>query len=95
MDEWIKNPALRNLDPLKLEIMQTVAKQTRGKSGRELAPIMMALITSANKKGIHFTPQETHLIIDIMKEGKTQEEKDQLDRMFQMVTKFIQKGTDS
>ena len=45
-------------------------------------PIMMALITSANKQGIHFTPDEITLILDIIKEGKTPEEKAQIDSTF-------------
>ncbi len=92
MEEWMGHPALKNLDPVKMEAIRMVAEETRGKSSRELAPIMMALITSANKRGIRFTRQETNLIIEIMKEGKTQQEKDQLDQMFSMAVKFMPKG---
>ena len=52
MNEWMNNPAMKNIDPIKLELIQMAASQTAGKSGRDLAPIMMALITNANKKGI-------------------------------------------
>ena len=41
---------------------------------------MMALITSANKKGIQFTPQEMSLILDILKEGRPAKEQEQIDR---------------
>ena len=65
MNDWMNHPAIKNMDPVKLELIRLAASQTAGKSGRSLAPVMMALITSANKKGIQFTPQEMSLILDI------------------------------
>ena len=85
MNEWMNHPDLNNMDPVKLELIKLAARQTAGKSGRSLAPVMMALITSANKKGIRFTPQEMSLILDILKEGKSPEEQSQIDQMVQMV----------
>ena len=85
MNEWMNHPDLKNMDPVKLELIKLAAKQTAGKSGRSLAPVMMALITSANKRGIQFTPQEMSLILDILKEGRPKEEQDQIDQMVQMV----------
>ena len=73
MNEWMNHPAMENIDPIKLELIKTAAKQTQGKSGNSLAPVMMALITSANKKGIRFQPEEISLIMDSLKEGKTKE----------------------
>ena len=58
-------------------------------------PIMMALITSANKQGIHFTPDEITLILDIIKEGKTPEEKAQIDGTIQMVKTILSKNSHS
>ena len=52
MNEWINNPLLKNIDPIKLELIQKAAGQVSGKSGKDLAPIMLALITSANRQGI-------------------------------------------
>ena len=61
-NDWIDHPAMEKIDPLKRELIRTAAKQTQGKSGNSLAPVMMALITSANKKGIRFEPEEISLI---------------------------------
>lgn len=70
MNDWMNNPAMKNIDPIKLELIKTAASKTSGKSGKELAPIMMALISGANKQGIRFTPEEMTLILDILKDGK-------------------------
>lgn len=87
MEEWMNHPAMKNLDPIKLELIRTAARQTEGKSGKALAPVMLSLIVSANKRGIRFTTEETDLILTIMKEGKTDSEKKQIDHMVDSVRK--------
>ena len=54
---------------------------------------MMALITSANNKGIQFTPQEMSLILDILKEGRPAKEQEQIDQMVQMVRTHMKNHT--
>ena len=92
-NSWMDHPAIKGMDPVKLELIRLAAKQTAGKSGRSLAPVMMALITSANKKGIQFTPQEMSLILDILKEGRTREEQNQIDHMDQIVSTHMKNNT--
>ena len=87
MEEWMNHPAMKNLDPVKLELIRTAARQTKGKSGKAQAPVMLSLIVSANKRGIRFTPEETDLILAIMKEGKSDSEKKQIDHMVDSVRK--------
>lgn len=91
MNEWMNHPAIKTIDPVKLELIKTAAAQTSGKKGNSLATVMMALIASANKKGIQFTSEEISLILEILKEGKTTEEKLQIDNMVRMVTTYMKK----
>ncbi len=92
MNEWMDHPAMQNLDPVKLELIKTAARQTEGKQGKSMAPVMMALITNAKKKGIQFTPDEFSLIIGILKEGKSKEEQAQIENMIKLVTAYMKKG---
>ena len=85
------NPQIEGMDPAKLELIKMAASRTSGKSGRELAPIMLALITNANKQGIRFSPDEVSLILEIMKEGKNKEEQEQIDRTVKMTSSIFQK----
>ncbi len=91
MNEWMNNPAMKNLDPVKLQLIQMAASQTAGKSGKDLAPIMMALITNANKKGISFSSDEMGLILEMLKDGKSKEEQTQIDNTINMVSSFLKK----
>ena len=91
MDEWMNNPALKGIDPAKLELIRMAAARTSGKTGRDLAPVMLALITSANKQWIRFSPEEVSLILDILKEGKSKEEQEQIERTIRMTSSIFQK----
>ena len=91
MNDWMNNPAMKNIDPIKLELIKTAASKASGKSGKELAPIMMALISGANKQGIRFTPEEMTLILDILKDGKSKEEREQIDRTINMTSSLFRK----
>ena len=85
MIDWVNDPALKNMDPAKLELFKMAATQVAGKSGNAMAPIMMSLITNANKKGIRFTADEISLILQLMKQGKTPTEQQNIDKTVQMV----------
>ena len=90
-EEWMNNPAMKNIDPAKLELIRMAASKTSGKTGKELAPVMLALITSANKQGIQFTPDEVTLILEILKQGKSKEEQEQIDRTVKMTTSIFKR----
>ena len=82
---------MKNIDPAKLELIRMASERTSGKSGRELAPVMLALITSANKQGIRFSPDEMTLILEILKKGKSKEEQEQIDRTVKMTSPIFKK----
>ena len=88
-NEWINHPDLKNLDPIKLQLIRTAAANAGNKTGKDLAPVMMALISSAGKKGIRFTPDEFSLILEILKGGKSDQAKQNIDQMVQMVKGYI------
>ena len=91
MNDWINSPLLKDIDPVKLELIKMAASQTSGKSGKDLAPVMLDLITSANKKGIRFTAEEIQLILEILKDGKSAEEQAQIERTMNMVKSLLLK----
>ncbi len=87
----MNNPKIQGMDPAKLELIKMAAARTSGKSGRELAPVMLALIAGANRQGIRFSPDEMSLIVEIIKEGKSKEEQEQIDRTLKMTSSVFQK----
>lgn len=91
-NNWINHPEMNKLDPIKLELIKNAAAQVSGKSGNSMATVMMALITSANKRGIRFSSDEISLILEILKEGKSAQEKTNIDNMVKMISNYIKKS---
>lgn len=89
MIDWIDHPALKDMDSEKLALFKFAASQVEGKSGSAMAPVMMSLITNANKKGIQFTPDEVSLILQILKQGKSPVEQQNIDKTVQLVTSMM------
>ena len=77
---WMNDPAMKQ-------------EQTAGKSGRDLVPVMLALISGADRQGIRFTPDEMTLILEILKSGKSKEEQAQIDRTVKMAGSIFRKHT--
>ena len=69
----------QNIAPAKLKLLLNLAEQIEGKSQKEAMPVIMGAIASANRQRLNFTKDEFDLIFQIMKEGKSEEEKRQMD----------------
>ena len=91
MIDWIDHPALKDMDPAKKELFKMAASQVEGKSGKAMAPLMMSLIMNANRHGIKFTPDEMSLILELMKEGKSPSEQQNIDKTVNLVQGMIKK----
>ncbi len=92
MIDWINDPLLKDMDPVKRELFVNAASQVAGKSGNAMAPIMMQLIMKARKKGIQFTPEEMNLILQVLKQGKSPEEQRNIDKTVQLVMNMMRKN---
>lgn len=82
-NNWMNNPKLRNMDKSKLQMLISLSEQSQGKSQKELLPFLMAAASSTKGKG--FTPEETELIIDVLSQGKSKEELQNIERMRNMM----------
>lgn len=89
MLDWLNDPALQSMDPAKRELFKLAATQLAGKPQNAMAPIMMSLITNANKRGITFTQDEIALILKILKQDKPAAEQQNIDKTVQMVTNVM------
>lgn len=89
----MNDPSLQNMSPEKQELFRLAASQVTGKSGSAMAPIMMSLITNANKKGIQFTPDEMTLVLQALKNGKSPAEQQNIDKTVQLVQTMMRKNS--
>lgn len=91
MEDWLNRPELKQIDPIKLELIKTVIAKTKGKTGNDLPPILLSLIMAANKQHIQFSTEEISFIMELMKEGKSSEEQTKIDQTAKMIRSTLKK----
>ena len=79
-NNWSENPALKQIDPAKLQMLMSMAEQAKGKSQADLLPFLISAAGSGSGK-MKFYPEEMDTIISVMKIGKSPQEIRKIDRM--------------
>lgn len=85
---WMDDPSLKGIDTAKLEMLSALASQGAGKSRGELLPFLMAAASRSRAAGASFSPEETSLILNVLKQGKSPEEAAKIDRMAALVQRM-------
>ena len=52
-------------------------------------PVLVGAVASASRQNLQFTPEEFQLIFEIMKEGKSEAEKRQMDETLKKAQKMM------
>lgn len=87
--EWFDDPRIQDISPAKLTLLLKLAEQIEGKTQKEVMPILMGAVASANRQQLQFTRDEFDLIFQIMKEGKSEAEKQQMDRTLEKARRMM------
>ena len=81
-NDWSQDPSLSGIDFARLQALQQMASQSRGKSQAEMMPFLLSLM-QGNQGGAQFSASEADLIISAIKAGKQEAAKiDQMVRLF-------------
>lgn len=79
--DWVHNPALKNIDSEKLQSLLSMAEQGKHLSQKELLPFLMAAASKSQSDHTTFSGDETELILNVLKQGKSKEEIEKIDRI--------------
>lgn len=80
-NQWKNHPNIQKIDPKKLEIMELLVNQCKGKSLELILPDLMAASSRLSEQGLSFTNEETAIIIDALKEGMNPVEQQRVDML--------------
>ena len=86
---WKQDPRLKGMDPQKLELLTTFAKVESAPKDQLISTIL-TLNLKANEKGIHFSDQETELLVSILSGGMSPAERKRMDTL-RMISKNLAK----
>lgn len=73
------NPKLKNIDPVKLQIITEIKEKSKGKNINQMLPEIMKINQLLNERNMSFTKEETALLFEVIKENMSQEEKKKFD----------------
>ena len=89
---WFYDERVQAIAPEKLSLLLRLAEQLEGKkTQKEIMPVVMGAIASANRQNLAFTRDEFDLIFRIMKEGKSEAEKSRMDDMLNQAQRLFNK----
>lgn len=79
------NPAFNNLSPEKLAFLMNFANAKKPTQMQEMMPFLMSSMNQAKKENIQFTPSESDLLIEILKQNLSPEESHKVDMMMRIM----------
>ena len=79
-NDWSQDPSLSGIDFARLQALQQMASQSRGKSQAEMMPFLLSLMQG----GAQFSASEADLIISAIKAGKSKQEAAKIDQMVRL-----------
>lgn len=86
-EDWMKSDNVNGIDPLKLQMLNSIANQGSQKGMSELLPFLVSSLSNTQKKSgtLSFTSKEMDCIIESLKQNKTPEETARIERMLQLI----------
>ena len=84
-ENWQDNPKLAGMDRSKLDMLQQMAQQGAGKSPSDLLPFIMNAAAKGKSAGLRFNPNEINTIIELLKMGKSPQERAKLDQVVNLM----------
>ena len=76
---------LSGMDRSKLDMLQQMAQQGAGKSPSDLLPFIMNAAAKGKSAGLRFNPNEINTIIEVLKMGKSPQERAKLDQVVNLM----------
>lgn len=78
---WAEHPAVRKIDIRKLSVLMALINQSNGKAFNEMIPAIIEANKNLSSMGLAFTPDEIHLIFDVLKSDMSEEELAQFNKL--------------
>lgn len=81
----LNNPQLNNISPEKLQFLMEMANQQKGSNPKDMASALMSASSAAQKSGVGFDSTETDLIVEVLKQNMSDNDKKKADMILSMM----------
>ena len=84
--DFLKNNAnFANISPEKLNFLMNFAAQNKSGNAQDMSNMIMGAVNNAKQAGISFTPNETDLIVEVLKQNMSPEEQRKADQILMLM----------
>lgn len=84
---WMDHPALKNMEPVKKDVLFDLIKESQGKPMNQCLPIILKAQGRLKAAGMSFTQEETSLLMGLLTSGLSSEDMKKVDAMKNMMNK--------
>lgn len=89
--KWMSDPLVADIAPEKLDFLQTIVFESRGKSQKEMLPFLMQVLKKGKASQLSFSEEEMSAILTAIKNNSTPEELEQINKFMAMHKNRFQK----
>ena len=80
---WMSDPLVKDSPQRKLQFLEQLFAQGRGKNQKEMMAYLMPMMKRAKQENLAFTPQEMNAAITAIRKYSSQEELTQIDKLLE------------
>ncbi len=84
-DDWREDPGLKQVDKEKLDMLQKLAEQGKGKNASDMLPFLMSAASRGKNNGLKFSADEISVILTALKSGKSSAEAAKIDQIVNLM----------
>ena len=84
-EDWKKDPKLEDIDAAKLDMLQKLAEQGKGKNASDMLPFLMSAASRGKNNGLKFSADEISVILTALKSGKSSAEAAKIDQIVNLM----------
>ena len=84
--DFLKNNAnFANISQEKMNFLMNFAAQNKSGNAQDMSNMIMGAVNNAKQAGISFTPNETDLIVEVLKQNMSPEEQRKADQILMLM----------
>lgn len=83
-NDWMKDEALKDIDPYKLEFLQALVFESSNLRKEQLMPFLMAVMKRGKEKNVSFSDEEITKIVNVIRKYASPEEIAKIEKIMSM-----------
>lgn len=82
--DWMTDPALKDIDPFKLQFLQSLIFGSASLRKEQMMPFLMAVMKRGKENNISFTDREFQSIVDVLKKHASPQELAKMEKLMSL-----------